>query len=188
MKVYVENDNKLIQEMFHNRGWEIVDDYKSCDLICFSGGSDVSPILYEEEKDPRTSCNYERDLSCLKIAIYETTSKKPVIPMVGICRGAQFLHVLMGGKLHQHVEGHGLYGTHDAVTWDGRTVEVTSTHHQQMKDTSEYGDEVLVAADGGLEAVLYIDDSVLCYQPHPEYTKKDHECQELFFELLKEII
>ena len=60
--------------------------------------------------------------------------------MVGICRGAQFLTVMNGGKLVQHVNNHAISGTHPchikmpsgpkAVKIE--TVEVTSTHHQMM--------------------------------------------------------
>lgn len=38
--------------------------------------------------------------------------------MVGICRGAQFLNVMAGGKMIQHVEGHAIHGTHEIVVTD----------------------------------------------------------------------
>src|SRR5438309_1359385 len=51
-------------------------------------------------------------------------------PMAGICRGSQFLNVMAGGRLCQHLDGHGSW--HDMETSDGRSFEVSSTHHQMM--------------------------------------------------------
>ena len=50
--------------------------------------------------------------------------------MAGICRGAQFLCAMAGGKLVQNITGHG--GSHPVRTNDGRLISVTSTHHQMQ--------------------------------------------------------
>jgi gamma-glutamyl-gamma-aminobutyrate hydrolase PuuD len=50
--------------------------------------------------------------------------------MAGICRGAQFLNVMAGGKMIQHVDSHGNY--HSMTTIDGEEMEVSSTHHQMI--------------------------------------------------------
>lgn len=100
---------------------------KDIALVVFTGGADVSPALYGEEAGHNTSYVPRRD-------IYESIvfhqAKRLNKPMAGICRGAQFLNVMAGGKLCQHLDNHGNY--HDMQTIDGRCFEVSSTHHQMM--------------------------------------------------------
>ncbi len=100
---------------------------KEIKLVVFTGGADVSPCLYGQEAAKMTSCVPRRD-------IYESISFQKALslrkPMVGICRGAQFLNIMAGGKLVQHLDNHGCY--HDMTTVDSRTFEVSSTHHQMM--------------------------------------------------------
>lgn len=128
--------------------------------------------------------------------------------MAGICRGGQFLNVMCGGKLYQHVNNHGLMGTHMMVaTRTGEMFPVTSTHHQMMRPgigaevigvaseatVVEYMDNERVRyveqkRGDDIESVLYPEHGVLCYQPHPEYLTKDSECQEFYFKMIEEIL
>lgn len=100
-------------------------------LVVFTGGSDVSPDLYKEERHPSTGNNPSRDMEEMKIFF---AAKKAGIPMAGICRGSQFLCAMAGGKVVQDVTNH--LGNHIiAVTMPDDTikeVEVTSTHHQMQ--------------------------------------------------------
>ena len=120
--------------------------------------------------------------------------------MAGICRGAQFLNVMNGGKMWQHTVGHAIRGVHEAIDqMSGEEVMVTSTHHQMMIPTNDA--IVLMTADcavfkqgfevqelGGIkpdiEAVFYPETRCLCYQPHPEYVDIDHSCQTMYFHYL----
>lgn len=201
--VYVEGKDFAVDKMFTDRGWKITHDPNSADLVCFTGGGDVSPMLYEHPKSVHTYASPIRDQECCDI-FYKLP---PNIPTVGICRGAQLLNVLYGGELHQHVEGH-RGGPHDVwCTSTGRIVEVTSDHHQMMVPCEDA--EVLYVcqdaynkfpADGfknevpkeDVEVVVYEGEpgegAALCFQPHPEWVDKDHECQKLFFELIDEYL
>jgi len=96
-------------------------------LVVFTGGADVSPSLYNHEKLPNTWNNPERDEHEVKVF---NKVKALGIPMFGICRGSQFLCVMAGGTLVQHVNNHG--GQHDMRTHDGRLLKVNSTHHQMQ--------------------------------------------------------
>ena len=71
------------------------------DLIVFTGGADVSPEYYGENKGQHTSIDKKRD----KVE-YDMFQSLYMTPKVGFCRGAQYLTVLNGGKLVQHVTGH----------------------------------------------------------------------------------
>lgn len=99
------------------------------DLVLFTGGEDVYPEYYGERTGKYTSINRKRDN--IEYKMFQHTLN---IPKLGICRGSQFLTVMTGGKLIQHVEGHGIGGKHtiDIVYPFNQTVEITSTHHQML--------------------------------------------------------
>jgi gamma-glutamyl-gamma-aminobutyrate hydrolase PuuD len=96
-------------------------------LAVFTGGEDVSPELYGETCLSGTYNNEFRDKR--EIAAFDKILAAG-IPMFGICRGAQFFCAMTGGKLVQHVNGH--HGRHSMQTYDGRTFEVNSIHHQMQ--------------------------------------------------------
>lgn len=175
----------------------------NADFIMFMGGTDVDPALYGEKAHPRTQFpNHERDK--IEVALYRAT---PNQFRVGICRGAQLLHVLNGGSLWQHVEGHAA-GPHDIkyMTEKGvaRAYTVSSTHHQMIKlPVEKNGGEVWAWADqtrerslpsGGSfrcgpehwsdpEVVFYKNTLSLCFQPHPEHFQPK-DSRDLFYRCL----
>ncbi len=99
---------------------------EEADLIVFTGGEDVNPDLYGENEGYQTYYSVERDIR--EIKEYEK-ARELGKPMVGVCRGSQFLCVMNGGKLIQHMEHP---GGHDIITSDGQILEATSTHHQMQ--------------------------------------------------------
>lgn len=200
-KVYVEANDAGIIQMFRQAGYQVVNDINDAELICFSGGADVSPMLYQATKHPRTFSAPARDELCSNIF-----HSFPELPFVGICRGGQFLNVINGGEMWQHVDGHAIQGTHLAKdVSDGKKYQVTSTHHQMMIPAPHA--EVIMTADistrrefeypsdtdyrkelPDIEVVYYEDTNSLCFQPHPEYVSADHECQKFFFLLLEQYL
>lgn len=96
------------------------------DLVVFTGGEDVWPWLYNRKTHTSTSCNPERDRR--EINEFQKALRLGK-PMVGICRGSQFLCVMAGGILVQHQSHPGI---HDIFTACGKNVTVTSTHHQRQ--------------------------------------------------------
>ncbi|MHA2066538.1 MAG: gamma-glutamyl-gamma-aminobutyrate hydrolase family protein [Candidatus Thorarchaeota archaeon] len=109
--------------------------------------------------------------------------------MAGICRGGQFLNVMCGGKMWQHIDGHAIHGTHstlDLITKE--RFEVTSTHHQMMipgpeaviigvaretkwKETMGPSGPLKIfnTSDDDYEILWYPNYNVFCFQPHPEF-------------------
>jgi len=108
-------------EMFHD------DNIKKCDMILFTGGSDVHPRIYKETKHPFTQCDVHRDVE--EVALYNDAMEYG-IPILGICRGAQLITVMNGGKLIQHVTNH--RGRKHQMYTPNATYQVNSTHHQMM--------------------------------------------------------
>jgi putative glutamine amidotransferase len=98
---------------------------EEADLVIFSGGEDVDTGLYHAERHPMTSCNPFRDKR-EKLEFQE--AHKLGKPMLGVCRGSQFLCVMAGGVLVQHQENPTFI--HPITTTMGMDILVTSTHHQ----------------------------------------------------------
>lgn len=177
---------------------QISDNYKDADLIIFTGGEDVSPSWYDEEKHPRTYSSFKRDLREVEVFNY---AKKNKIKMLGICRGSQFLTVMNGGKLIQDVNNHAFIGKH-AIWAAGKIISITSTHHQMMypynldpdeyeligysepnrstyystgsnmydslKDIPRHKDTFILDIGKEPEIVYYTRTNSLCIQGHPE--------------------
>src|SRR5262245_793233 len=81
-------------------------DPASIRVVFFAGGADVSPSFYDERPGSRTrgvdAARDEQERDLFRLA------RAANLPMIGICRGAQFLCVMAGGRLCQHLDGHGL--------------------------------------------------------------------------------
>ena len=207
IKVFIEGGGQDYSKMFKDQGFEVVGDYKKADLICFTGGADVDPSFYGEEKHPRTYSNKDRDLKCFEMYGYAIMNG---VPMCGICRGSQFLCVANGGRLWQHVDHHAVGRGHEATTDDGRVISVTSTHHQMMRPEGVRGQDyelVLTARESvhkefmqdgkvvstlatlpDVEGVIWPNTRSFGFQPHPEFRGAPVACTEFFFEKLQEIL
>lgn len=108
---------------------ELVKGVMSCDVVLFTGGSDVGPHLYNEPAGSRTGSNPLRDKFEQFVWNLAKQEKKGVL---GICRGLQFIHVMNGGKLVQHVVGH-LGGHHMIEDVFGNSLLMTTVHHQMVR-------------------------------------------------------
>jgi len=202
-KVYIINSNSQYISMFIGRGWEVVDKMEDADLVQFTGGSDVSPHLYNEEEHPSTQVDIIRDAQ--ERGLFEV-AKALHKPVAGICRGGQFLNVMCGGSLFQNVNNHALFGTHVMINVrTGGMMPVTSTHHQMMRPgegakllavaseatvcESVLGERVCYhkqARGEDVEVLYYPEHNALCFQPHPEYMEQISECQDFYFQLIQE--
>lgn len=110
--------------------YTLVDKLEEANVVLFTGGEDVTPSFYGARKSPKTSNNPARDKA--EKAVFDKIDPKKQIA-IGICRGSQFLCVMNGGKLVQHVTNHALYYTHEIMNTDNETkYQITSTHHQMQ--------------------------------------------------------
>lgn len=149
-------------------------------LVVFTGGEDVWPEIYGENALWCTHYNSQRDL--YEGRMFELACRHR-IPMVGICRGAQFLCVKAGGKLIQDIGGHLV--SHEVETNDGRVFVVNSAHHQMQlppedatplawsrnRRSNRYlnGDGDRVDVDREYEVVYYPSIRAIGVQYHPEW-------------------
>lgn len=98
-------------------------------LIVFTGGADVSPELYGDTS-PKNVCHNNSKRDQQEIGIFRFAESRG-IPMVGICRGMQFLNVMTGGKMIHDIAGHG-GGDHKIMTRDRDEAFVVNSFHHQM--------------------------------------------------------
>ena len=159
------------------------------DGIIFSGGTDVDPMLYDEQPLPKQGyIDPLRDEVEISMAKKVLAGDKPVL---GICRGLQVLNVAGGGTLIQDIgsqvkdsqkhrqEAQTYYGTHHVrlekgsrahQIFESECIVSNTFHHQACKDPAP-GFKPTGWADDGVIEVLEIDSPVwkMCVQWHPEH-------------------
>lgn len=162
------------------------------DIVFFSGSSyDVCPSLYGEK--PHSTVNWSTEVDTQNIQVFLECAYLG-IPMVGICGGAQFLHVANHGKLFQHVDGHN-NGRHEMyLTKEGYYIEdISSCHHQSCMDNTNKGMVIVGECQESkakwstptlchtgvfddmldIEAFWYPETACFGVQGHPEYSGFD---------------
>ena len=139
------------------------------DGIVFSGGSDLDPATYGQERHAATNGIVEaRDRA--ELALLQAALARDM-PVLAICRGSQLLNVGLGGDLVQHLpevigdEKHkqlpGEFSDHDVVVEPetrlgellGEHAPVKSHHHQGFGKLGEGLLESARAEDGTVEAL-----------------------------------
>lgn len=111
------------------------------DILLFTGGPDIDPKLYGQPQHYSTSTSPTRDR--LDSALFYMGYDKY---KVGICRGAQFLNVMSGGSMIQHIMGGAHKKPHDLRLKGGSTISnVPSTHHQMMVPSKKMSDRKILA-------------------------------------------
>lgn len=152
------------------------------DGFLFSGGVDVNPVLYGEEKQfDSVEIDDERDAFEKGLFDAVMPTGKPIL---GICRGIQSLNVFRGGTLHQHMEGHrqeapGTTRTYAVTVTEGSLLHrlcgkseilVNTFHHQAVKDVAPGLVVDGISADGYVEALHDPQHPFfLAVQFHPEF-------------------
>ena len=160
---------------------------ETCDGFLFTGGQDVSPVLYGMKDATATIvASPERDKLESLLLSKALQADKAVL---GICRGLQFINVFLGGTLWQdlpsqhpseiiHRQGKPYDVPTHQVTLSGdlqallrkNILEVNTLHHQAIKDLGSGLMSMAVAPDGIIEAAQMSGKRfVWAVQWHPEY-------------------
>lgn len=120
---YLERD---VVRLFLERNHKHTENHDEADIIVFTGGADINPKLYHHPAHKATHFSEKRDLE--EQTIYKKYAGRKIL--VGICRGFQFLHVMNGGEIFQHVNNHS--GGRHEVVYRGNTYITNSVHHQMI--------------------------------------------------------
>ena len=177
------------------------------DGFLFTGGHDVTPAVYGEERLPVCgACCKERDEMERELFDRVTGLDKPLL---GICRGIQLINALLGGTLYQdlptqhpsllehhmkppydrpahHV--HILPDTPLAALLGAETIAVNSYHHQAVRDTAP-SLRVMAKADDGIVEGVYLPGRKMVWaiQWHPEFSfTSDENSRRIFAHLVNQ--
>lgn len=159
------------------------------DGILFSGGIDLQPSLYGEQKIPETD-ELDPQLDTFEMTLANWALQED-IPILGICRGMQLLNVFLGGSLYQDITSQRPGSlehrrrdlprtelTHTVTVEEGSLMEkilgarqiwVNSLHHQSIKEPGK-GVSITGRADDGVAELMEVHGHrfVLGVQGHPE--------------------
>lgn len=164
MKAAIIDGGVQYRELFIKMGFDVVHAIEDADVVCFTGGEDVDPFFYGHPVHHTTYFSTVRDRR-EKEAFESLLARQ--IPMVGICRGAQFLNVMSGGTMYQDCSLH--TRPHNIICNEtGEVILVTSTHHQMMKPTSK-ATILATAAEGGTRCIGM---EAIGRKKHPKKTSK----------------
>ena len=161
--------------------------FKELKYRMFWGGADINPKLYGEKN---TKSHFSDSADFRDICLYEACVEKG-LAAAGICRGAQFLWAMSGGKLMQDI--HPLHSTHHIVEGRGVSFMVNSYHHQGCILTNgspPKGINVLAMHKGVVEAYEGVNKDgvrVVAVQYHPEMIDPDYACARFFAAKLEAI-
>ncbi len=129
------------------------------DAVILSGGNDIASLENAKNTAP------ERDKAETQIIDWATKQK---LPILGVCRGMQFLNLYFGGKLTR-VQGHA--GTRHVVKFlSGDEEEVNSYHEWGIAPSGLPHSMQAIATDkaGNIEAMQHAILPVLGVMWHPE--------------------
>lgn len=174
---------------------------KLCDGLLFTGGHDVSPAVYgkTDETGNVVPC-LERD-SMERILLQKALERN--VPILGICRGLQFINAALGGTLYQDLpmqnpskvdhrqkppydlpshevtlaDNGGLY-----ALLETKRLPVNSCHHQGIRTLADGLCAMAFSDDGLIEAIEKPNVKFLwAVQWHPEFMHRRDEASRKIF-------
>lgn len=158
------------------------------DGVVITGGPDLDPATYHQPRHPKTDepTAARRVRDAWEFALVRGAIRRG-LPVLGICRGAQVLNVVLGGTLHQHLpdvlghphhqQGNAVFSTSSVRTVPGtrlaaligETSDAQCYHHQAI---DRLGEGLIVSAqdaEGVIEGIeIPGPHFVLGVQWHPE--------------------
>lgn len=206
MKYYISGGNRFNEPRVLGRyGFTEVDTIAESDFVVFTGGADIDPAIYGEDRHKTTYPSRDRDVREIKDFHAARNAGKAFL---GICRGAQLLNCLVGGKLYQDIQHPGF---HMLKTDTGESFPSNSVHHQMLRVTDGaiikawtenlsdghhlYMQDGYVMNDEKVdkepEIVVYPAHRMVLVQGHPEFDDNNPELEQFrsfVFNTLKEIL
>ena len=170
------------------------------DALILTGGGDIDPDRYAGRRhETNYGIDHERDAQEIELGRWAMDSG---LPTLGICRGAQMLNVIRGGKLIEHIPdelgetvlhrapprepiSHAIRlsaGSRLAGIFGQTEFEAASWHHQALRDAAPGFEAVGYAPDGTIEAIeMLAHPWLVAVQWHPELTAASDPLQQKLF-------
>ncbi len=167
---------------------------ETIDGLLIMGGPDIHPSQYGEENIGCQEILGSDSLETLKQVYLKAVDRQ--IPIMGICMGMQFINIMHGGSLVQHMEKPHSNGDLDveievrfieneilAMLFGKRNTTVKCHHHQCIKKVGTGLSVIAYSEDGTIEAIQNKDyPFLLGVEWHPERTHSEvsHQLFERF--------
>lgn len=173
------------------------------DGLIIGGGDDIDPSLYhdiiDDEEEGVAEINPERDAFEQKMIRHALDVG---LPLLGICRGAQLINVVLGGSLHRDIRDMRIKTSNKRTPFPSKQASlisrsrmshligatgapINSLHHQAV---DRLGDGLRISgrdADGIVQAIEGTGDKFLIgVQWHPEYLPQYAAQRRLFRHLV----
>ena len=149
----------------------------SPDVVILSGGNDIASLENTKNAAP------ERDEAETHIVHWAIKKKRPII---GVCRGMQFLNLYFGGSLSR-IDGH--VGTnHNIIYPESKDQEEVNSYHEWAIAPEGLAVEMRVLATdivGNIEAMEHKDLPIVAIMWHPERKPIDQAVDTLIKVFLK---
>lgn len=181
----------------------VIEDFVAlCDGFLFTGGADVDPACYGEERTP--ACGESQpNRDALELRVFKSAFRTQK-PILGICRGTQLINVALGGTLYQDLPSerpgdvahrqtepkndfsHSVNLLADTPLHrlvGGERMRANSFHHQAIKKLGA-GLAVMATADDGVIEAVYLEGEhyLRAYQWHPERLCEEDAPSKLLFD------
>lgn len=157
------------------------------------GGDDIDAARFGEENHPEVKLQDPARFEG-EARLYQAAPRD--LPIFGICYGCQFVNVMRGGNLIQHLPDVVGHGSDTGGTLQDYEIEPTSKiagivgdteiagksyHHQAVKQVGQGLEVVAKNEDGTIEAIEASDHPWLVgLQWHPERTLEDPKTRRIF--------
>lgn len=170
---------------YHRGKGMITDDaIASVDFVLLTGGTDISPAIYHQERGDHTdipdSTRDHTEVSLIKKCMVLG------VPIVGICRGAQLISSVYGGRLVQHDPSKIHLSSHDLLLSSGFTLEnCYANHHQLIIPPPE---STVLAMYKGVNEIVRHGSKGLSVQYHPEWHHTSDCQRKYFYKLIHDLL
>lgn len=153
-------------------------DIAGLSAVVLTGGGSVPAVYYDNVDEYVGQENRDR----VEMLLMKNALKKH-IPVLGICRGMQFINGYMGGKVSQLIfpPGERKNGTDHSVICEGEKLLVNNYHNDGIYKTNLAEGLIPVAEDTEydvVEAFRSCDNMILGIQWHPERKFTDEGARE----------
>lgn len=168
------------------------------DGLVVGGGDDIDATLYGVHLEPAVKVDPERDR--LELGALDC-AEEVVLPVLGICRGAQMVNIHRGGSLHTDIYEVYLHAPKMRTVLPRKRIaiepgsrlhrilgllecRVNALHHQSIDHLGE-GLQVVARDDSGIVQAIEAPEHpfLLGVQWHPEFLVADRHQRRLFQEL-----
>ncbi len=161
-------------------------DFEKCGALILTGGIDIYPELFNDWDSKPDAGKYNPERDGFEFKILESAVNRN-IPVLGICRGCQFINVFFKGSLIFDIESvrnvnhralddknmrlHPVNVVEDSLLYNiicKKEGIVTSSHHQSVDRPGEGVRITSKSPDGIVESIEHADKLILGVQWHPE--------------------